>query len=252
LHIWTPDALLSEARPFQRECWRLVEAQHRVSTLKLVDTLEEQDVLEKLIEETKPVIPPECRQLHYLLSTPFRYGTLYPRGSRFRRAGYTLGVYYASEEPSTAVAEMAFYRLLFFSESPDTPWPSDPGEYTAFAAVAGTECIDLASPPFSQHRQHWTDPNDYKATQELADVARAANIKIIRYESVRDPQARANIALLTCRAFLDAQPNKRQTWRLRLSGSGIQVICEFPELRISFDRNTFMADTRLKGLNWDR
>ncbi|MDO9306326.1 MAG: RES domain-containing protein, partial [Mesorhizobium sp.] len=41
LPIWTPAALRSEARPLEGRCWRLVEAQHRVSTMKLVDTLEE-------------------------------------------------------------------------------------------------------------------------------------------------------------------------------------------------------------------
>ena len=40
----------------------------------------------------------------------------YPIGSRFRRAGRTAGVFYAAESPETAVAEMAFYRLLFFAE----------------------------------------------------------------------------------------------------------------------------------------
>ena len=34
---WTPAALSSEARPLSGTCWQLVEAQHRVSTLKLVD-----------------------------------------------------------------------------------------------------------------------------------------------------------------------------------------------------------------------
>ena len=52
----------------------MVEAQHVVSTLKVVDTLAEQERLERLLEETKPLVPPECRRLHYLLSTPFRYG----------------------------------------------------------------------------------------------------------------------------------------------------------------------------------
>ena len=33
-------------------CWRAVEAQHRVSTMKLVDTLAEQSVLESLVEAT--------------------------------------------------------------------------------------------------------------------------------------------------------------------------------------------------------
>ena len=102
-------------------CWRVVEAQHVVSTLKIVDTLAEQAQLERLLEDTKPPVPPDCTHLHYLLSTPFRYGALYPAGSRFRRAGLTPGVFYASQESETAVAEMAFRRLLFFAESPTTP-----------------------------------------------------------------------------------------------------------------------------------
>src|SRR5438552_11150402 len=103
--------------------------------MKLVDTLAEQSVLESIVDASKPPLPPECRHLDYLLATPFRYGAPYPKGSRFRRAGNTPGVFYASERPTTAVAEMAFYRLLFFAESPDTPWPKDAAEFTAFQAA---------------------------------------------------------------------------------------------------------------------
>src|SRR5262245_40551809 len=127
---WTPDALSSSARPLAGECWRVVEAQSRVSTMKLSDTLEEQEVLERLIDETKPAIPDECRHLDFLLFTPFRYSP-YPFDSRFRRAGSTHGVFYSSEVPETAVAEISFHRLLFFLDSPATPWPANPGEYTA-------------------------------------------------------------------------------------------------------------------------
>ena len=42
--IWTPDALLSEKRAASGKYWRLVEAQHQVSTMKLVDTVEESAV----------------------------------------------------------------------------------------------------------------------------------------------------------------------------------------------------------------
>src|SRR5688500_4352089 len=130
---WTPDALRSEAQAAEGACWRMVEAQHIASTMKLVDNPDEQDVLERLIDETKPAVPPECRHLNYLLFTPFRYRP-YPHGSRFRRAGWTPGVYYASAAETTAVAEMAFYRLLFFLESPATPWPVYPPHFHAFEA----------------------------------------------------------------------------------------------------------------------
>lgn len=251
--IWTPDALSSKARIYGGRCWRLVEAQHRVSTLKLVDTLEEQSLLEEMIEGTKPTLPPECRDLDYLLSTPFRYGALYPHGSRFRRAGRTLGVYYGAEEPRTAVAEMAFYRLLFFADSPGTPWPSDPGEYTAFAADVTTDrSVDLTASPLDRDRMHWTNLTDYSATQALADAARAASIELIRYQSVRDPQAGCNLALLTGNAFAKPQPVERQSWRIRLSQSGVQAVCEFPDIRIGFDRDAFAEDPRVAAFDWDR
>ncbi|MBE7608035.1 RES family NAD+ phosphorylase, partial [Salmonella enterica subsp. enterica serovar 4:-:1,2] len=97
--------------------------------------------------------------LHYLLATPFRYGSVYPYGSRFRRAGRTLGVYYAAETIATAVAEMSFYRLLFFAESLDTPWPRDAAEYTAFSISYATgKAIDLTRPPLDRDEAAWTHP----------------------------------------------------------------------------------------------
>jgi hypothetical protein len=256
--IWTRVALSSEFRRLDGACWRLVEAQTYVSTLKLTDTLAEQSLLEDLIEETKPAIPPDCRDLDFLLATPFRYGAIYPTGSRFRRAGRTLGVYYAAEHPTTAVAEMAFYRLLFFTESPATPWPSDPAEYTAFsAAVSTVRLLDLMSEPLSHDSVLWTDVTDYGPCQTFADTARAADADVIRYQSIRDPDRGANLAILMCRAFarpapVDRQILERQTWRIRLSPSGVQALCEFPRQGLEFPRGTFAADPRIAALNWDR
>lgn len=256
--IWTPDALSSEAAKLdskywlEGKYWRMVEAQHRVSTLKVVDTLHEQALLEDLIEETKPQIPLECRHLHYLLATPFRYGSVYPHGSRFRRAGRTKGVYYAAETMMTAVSEMAFYCLLFFAESPDTPWPHDAAEYTAFAAaIHSTKVIDLTRPPLDRDAAAWTHPTDYAACQNIADVAREAGMEAIRYRSVRDPKG-ANVALLACSAFARPKPLEPHTWRIRLGASGVQAICEFPQKRIEFSRTAFAADPRLNELRWER
>ncbi|UVK45586.1 RES family NAD+ phosphorylase [Mesorhizobium sp. AR07] len=249
--IWTPGALSSEAVGIDGKYWRMVEAQHHVSTLKIVDTLDEQALLEDLIEETKPRIPQECRHLHYLLATPFRYGSVYPHGSRFRRAGRTKGVYYAAETMMTAVAEMAFHRLLFFAESPATPWPSDAAEYTAFAAaIKCASAIDLTRPPLDRDAAAWMHPTDYAACQAIADAAREAGLEAIRYRSARDPKG-ANIALLTCRGFTKAKPLEPRTWRIRLGAFGVQAICEFPEKRIEFSRTAF-ADPRLASLRWER
>jgi hypothetical protein len=247
--IWTPAALSSEARAYAGEVWRLVEAQHRVSTMKLVDDVEEQAVLERLVEATKPAVPPECRHLDYLLATPFRYGAIYPTGSRFRRAGRTPGVFYAAEAPETAVAEMAFYRLLFFAESPGTPWPSNPAEYTAFSAAIRTPfALDLTQPPLDRDVANWTHPTGYADCQNLAGIAREAKLEAIRYRSVRDPEGRANLAVLTCAAFAVPEPVDRQTWRIRLSATGVQALREFPEKRVGFAREVFAGDPRLAGL----
>jgi hypothetical protein len=250
---WTPVALSSEFRRFEGAGWRLVEAQHRVSTLKLTDTLAEQALLEELIEATKPVLPPDCRGLDYLFATPFRYGAIYPQGSRFRRAGRTLGVYYAAEAVATAVAEVAFYRLLFFAESPETPWPLDAADYTAFAAAIATErLIDLTAAPFAADAPLWTDLLDYGPCQALADAARAADTDVIRYRSVRDPAGGSNLAVLTCRGFVRPAPTERQTWRLRLSRSGVQALCEFPRQALEFPPGAFAADPRIAEFNWER
>lgn len=247
LPIWTPAALRCEARPHRGACWRLVEAQHRVSTMKLVDTLEEQALLEAEIERTKPPCPAECRALDYLLATPFRYGR-YPGNSRFRREGYSPGVFYASEAVETAVAETAFYRILFFVESPDTPRPRNPLEFTAFEARFSTPAsIDLTRPPFVRDRARWTHPTDLEACLQLADAARASDIGLIRYQSVRAPDSGANIAILTCRAFSRSRPAAFATWRLAVSARGVNAIRDWPEMRLSFPLEAFATDPRLAG-----
>ena len=243
----------THTRALSGRCWRVVEAQHVVSTLKLVDTLAEQQLLEELLDESKPRVPPECRHLHYLLSTPFRYGAPYPHGSRFRRAGLTLGVYYASRSVSTAIAEMAFYRLLFFAESPETPWPVNAGEQTAFAVRFSTRsALDLTRPPLDRDLARWMHPTDYAACQDLADRARAAGIHVIRYRSARDPDDGINLALLTCAAFRSREPMERQTWRVHLGPAGAWAICDAPLQRLSFDRSAFARDPRIAALQWER
>ena len=250
---WTPAALSSEARPLSGTCWRLVEAQYRVSTLKLVDTVEEQSLLEDLVQGTKPALPPECEHLHYLLSTPFRYGAVYPTGSRFRRAGLTEGVFYAGEEPRTAVAEIVFYRLLFYAESPGTPWPQNAAEYTAFSAAYATRrAVDLTIGKLQRDKALWMHLVDYEPCQRLGDSARSANIEIVRYMSVRDPRPGFNLALLTGHVFTRPRPLSEQTWHIRLSDAGAQAICEAPKSGITFGRDAFAADPRIAKLQWKR
>jgi hypothetical protein len=165
----------------------------------------------------------------------------------------TAGVFYASETPSAAVAEIAFHRLLFFAESPDIPWPANPAEYTAFCAKYATrKAIDLTRGKYDRHKARWMHVADYRHCQALADTARAVKVEIIRYRSVRHPGHGINVALLTCRAFASAKPIKQQTWHIRLSDAGVQAICEAPRSGITFDCQAFADDPRIAELRWAR
>lgn len=241
----------SDLGPAAGLIWRVVEAQHRISTMKLVDDADEQERLETLLDETKPPVPAPCRRLHWLLFTPFRYPAR--ADSRFRRAGPLNPVFYAAESVDTAMAEIAFWRLLFFIESPATSWPANPMELTAFCTAYETaRRIDLTVPPFDAAAARWTHPTDYSACHDLADQAFALGAEAIRSTSARDPKKQANVTLLSCAAFRDAAPRATQTWRLSLSASGPFARCERPARALSFGRGAFAADPRIAAMNWDR
>ncbi len=243
--MWTPAALSSEARPFAGDVWRVVEAQHRVSTMALVDTLEEQAILEALVEEVKPRLPPACAGLHWLLAAPFRYAP-YPAGSRFRRAGPTEGVFYASRAVETALAETAFYRLLFLAESPQMLPPSRPIEHTAFRAAVAATAIDLDAPPLDADAASWRGRVDYAACQSLADAARAGGIGAILYASVRDPRGGGNVALLTPEAFARRAPSAFETWHLLVRRDGVRAQRDLARsLSLEFSLSDFAGDPRL-------
>jgi len=246
--IWTREELLASSLTIETVAWRAVEAQHRVSTMKLVDSLAEQAALERLLEETKPPVPPDGAGLHYLLFSPFRYARDNPYASRFRRAHAFEGVFYASAAPETAISEIVFYRFLFFAESPHTPLPGNAAEYTVFAVQLRTDPgLDLTRPPMSKHLAVWTKPDDYAPCQALADVARKENMQAICYPSVRDLQHRLNYAVLTPRAFAQPAPIAQQSWRILLRDESALAKCEAPDTGITFQKCDFDVSSRLKA-----
>lgn len=213
--IWTPHAVSSEAACFEGEIWRIVEAQHIASTMKLVDSKDEQDVLEGLLEGSKPPLPEGIEGLDYLLATPFRYD---PRrqGSRFR--AYTdPGVYYGAESVRTAGAELGYWRWRFLKDAVELG-RIEPVVHTAFSVDISTPAIDLRQPPFDQDTAVWTHPADYHGTQAFARVAREAGIGAIVYASVRDPEPAWCLALLRPSGFAMKRPHPAlQTWWLAVN-----------------------------------
>lgn len=210
----TPSAATVEAElgPLEGRPWRVVEAQHVVSTRKLVDSAAEQELLEELIERAKPPRPPEpeLEGLHYLLATPFRYPPL-PHGSRFgTRAERSL--WYGADRLPTALAEAAYYRLVFLegTEAEIEPILVD---LSAFQTPVRTERgADLNLPPFSEHEAEISSPISYATSQPLGRALRAAGAEAFRYRSARDPGRGTNVALFTPRAFAARRPDPPQTW----------------------------------------
>src|SRR5664279_4706160 len=205
--MWTPPALASEARAWTGDLWRVVESQSRVATLKLVDTLDEQAILEAELEGSKPLIPASCVHLDTLLATPFRYAP-YRTGSRFRRHRQIEGCFYASELVETAIAEAAFHGLLFFLDAPAARRPSNPQERTAIHVPGGTTAA-------------------------------------IRYRSVRDPGQGINLALLSPAAFRKPRPDRSQTWHVFLREASVQALREMPRSTLEFRFSGWAADPRV-------
>ena len=222
LTTWTPRALASKTRPFTSDIWRVVEAQHVVSTMRLVDSLADQMVLESILEESKPALPRDVEGLHYLLSTPFRYRTAL--GSRFR-APFDAGVWYGADELRTALAEKSYWRLRFLLDSPQTP-DLGPVPHTAFTASVRGAAVDLRDAPFVRDRAAWTDRTNYQPTQAFAAVAREAHVQVVRYESVRDPEHAACAAVLTPEAFAASKPRKQETWFLAATRTRVRCAQE--------------------------
>ena len=227
------ETVRSAARPSSGKPWRIVEAQHRVPTMRVVDTLDEQRVLEDLLEASKPPVPAEALRLHYLLSTPFRYAAPPPVGSRFRGIGDP-GVWYGADVVETALAEVAYWRLRFLADSPATP-DLLPVPHTAFRASIAGSAIDLPQAPFVRQRRQWEDPSSYVATQALARVAREAGVALIRYRSVRDPEHRAAIAVMNPKAFRAREPLEQRTWLIKVARTHVLAESDLGRERISFE-----------------
>lgn len=213
------EVVAEAVRPGRWKAWRAVEGQHVVSTLRLAGgDPARQDLLERILEESKPPLPEGTEGLHYLLATPFRYPPS-GAGSRFRGWGDP-GVLYGAALRRTACAEVGYWRWRFVGESAGlTELPA--AAQTVFRFGAGGLGVDLEKAPLDEWRAAWTAPMEYEATQELARMAREAEAEWIGYRSVRDPDGGRCYAVLTGRAVRPKEPLERETWWLTVRGDGV-------------------------------
>ncbi|HVZ86858.1 MAG TPA: RES family NAD+ phosphorylase [Polyangia bacterium] len=223
LDIWTRCEGPSRVGPLALTPWRVVEAQHRVSTRWLVDTLEEQALLEEIVDEVKPPRPPDRRfdELHFLLFTPFRYPPL-KHGSRFGTA-HEPALWYGARELETGLAEKAYYQLVFVAgttavlENLNCLW-------SAFRAkIATARGVDLTAAPFARFETAISSPTSYAATQALGAGMRAAGVEACLFRSARCPKHGTAVALFQP-AFASPHPlGAAQTWRCVVTAAGCEV-----------------------------
>lgn len=220
-----------QVRALSGKALRMVEAQHQISTLQLVDSVEEQEVLEQLIDAVKPPRPtgPEFDGLHYLLATPFRYPPL-RYGTRFGRRSQR-GLFYAARRPRTVMAEVAYYRLWFLS---GTAAEIDhvETEHTLFRVSYRTRRgVDLTRPEFVDLHKRLVSRTSYRTTQKVGDALRAAQVAVFRAQSARDVEGGTNIGVLTPAAFTSKQPDHdTQTW-----------VCVTTSTQVLFRRRDLLA-----------
>lgn len=120
----------------------------------------------------------------------------------------------------SGLAEFSHWRRHFIEASPGTPLPGTHEALTVFAVDYQAQLrLDLTRPPLDADRTLWVHPDDYSATQALAEEARRGGVDVIRYESVRDPEQGANLALLGPGAFNVRTPMAQQTWYLYLGAT---------------------------------
>lgn len=221
---WDPAWFGQAVAPRALLAWRGVEAQHVVSTMRLVDTIAEQDLLEQLLEASKPALPAMAPR-HYLLATPYRYSPAH--ASRFRPPK-ARGQWYGAEAIFAACAEVAYWRHRFILDSAgllDQPLLT---EHTFFQGAIDGRSIDLLSPPWNEARAVWTDGSDYTGTQALARAAQAQGVQWLAYESVRAPGHRCAVVF---DADVLAEPpggldRTLQTWHCKATRASVMFTRE--------------------------
>jgi len=242
--IWTRCGGRSNLRRLSGRAWRVVESQHLFATRKLVSSDEEQALLEELIEDVKPPADAPAG-LHYLLFTPFRYPPL-RHGSRFGTRAER-GIWYGSRTRATALAEKAYYLLLFLEGTEAELAPLEVGVSLFQAGYETARGVDLTREPFVAYQDILSSPVSYGDAQALGAHARSEGAEAIAYFSARDPAGGGNLALLVPAALASRRPTVPETWRCVVTHEGVEATKQdvFRSSSFPFARSVFEVDGRL-------
>lgn len=194
--------------------FRVVEDQQYISTRPLVDSDEEHDILEAMLEDSKPPKPTNdemsnASRVDYLLSTPFRYPPL-KEATRFGKVTER-SLFYGCHDMNGAFAEVAYYRFRFIDHT-TANIPTIIVNYTSFKFYAGSEyCIDLTHSYFEKYQPALMDKNNYQHSQEMGRILRHENVEMFYFNSVRSEGSK-NIAIFVPSVFTKRTDNHK-SWQ---------------------------------------
>jgi len=245
MDIWKDSHAQQHIETISDDFVRIVESQQQIATTRIVDSLEEQFVLESLLEKAKPLLPKQSSHLHYLLSTPFRYPPL-KHGSRF---GSKLepSLLYGSKEVETVLIECSYYRFLFLSGM-STPPPSAKfiTEHTLFTGRYFTNRgLKLQSAAFKKHHKHLMHPADYQASQTMGKAMREGGVEAFEYFSARAKNNGLNIALYTADALVVNEPLSQSQWICSTTANNVRFVSRDDNKVYGFNINDFLHNGEL-------
>ncbi|THB73336.1 MAG: RES domain-containing protein [Gammaproteobacteria bacterium] len=192
---------------------RVVESQQFAATMSLVDTHDEQELLEQLLEENKPQI--DLEQKHYLITTPFRYPPL-KYGSRFGERHFQ-GIFYASADIKTCFCECAYYRFLFMEGMDSFPEAKkiNTQHITFWVTINSNNAIKLDKSPFTNYKE-LISPDNYTHTQKLGSEMRNSGVEAFSFISARDNSG-INYGVFEQKAIISSAPYRINHWQCTTS-----------------------------------
>lgn len=222
---------------------RIVENQEQKVTVALVDSFAEHEILEGLLDESKPksIFHSRLRRLDYLLQTPWRYPPL-RWGSRFGRR-FEPGLFYGALSDAALFAEAAYYRLVFL-EGMEEPFADRViSQFTAFEANYLTDKgLDLTRPPFAKYKSVLCHKSNYGPCQLLGTELRDRGIAAITYYSARTKEDAINVALFTPDALRSRKHRNPRHGLAETRSDGVNF--RLGEVLYSFSRKDFLHNGR--------
>ena len=202
--IWTQAEVTSNSEPLHGTFYRFIAKDASNSTAKVTDTIEEIELLETLVRESRTDIPTgEYANYNPLLIRPF-FTPPFPGGSRFG-SETDFGVFYCAESIETVAAERGYYVQKFRNDA-DALTLLQGAPHSLISVQVETQIVDVRIPPFKKRPDIFLEKIDYSGTQKFAGVVRLTEVSGIIYTSVRNPTKSSCLALLTPAAFKKKAP----------------------------------------------